>query len=91
MGSGILRRIRRSRSLAISDSEIGGTAAESAGRTSQSVHKAGGESHPPVKMASYVTRPATAHYPKLHAMLTDHSPMHVSLFTERAAAAKWLE
>jgi hypothetical protein len=27
----------------------------------------------------------------LHAMLTDHSPLHVSLFTERAAAAKWLD
>jgi hypothetical protein len=23
-------------------------------------------------------------------MLTDHSPLHVSLFTERGAAAKWL-
>jgi hypothetical protein len=23
-------------------------------------------------------------------MLTDHSPLHVSLFTERAAAAEWL-
>ena len=48
------------------------------------------ESHPPVKTAFYVTSDATAHYPKLHAMLTDHSPLHVSLFTERAAAAKWL-
>jgi hypothetical protein len=37
-----------------------------------------------------VTSPATTHYAKLHAMLTDHSPLHVSLFTERAAAAKWL-
>ncbi len=48
------------------------------------------EAHPPVKTAFYVTSPATAHYPKLHAMLTDHSPLHVSLFTERDAAAKWL-
>jgi len=48
------------------------------------------ESHPPVKTAFYVTSPAAAHYPKLHAMLTDHSPLHVSLFTERDAAAKWL-
>jgi hypothetical protein len=45
---------------------------------------------PAVKSAFYVTSPDTAHYPKLHAMLTDHSPLHVSLFTERAAAAKWL-
>ena len=48
------------------------------------------QSHPPVKSAFYVTSPATTHYTKLHAMLTDHSPLHVSLFTERAAAAKWL-
>jgi hypothetical protein len=48
------------------------------------------ESHPPVKKAFYVTSPATTHYVKLHAMLTDHSPLHVSPFTERAAAAKWL-
>ena len=48
------------------------------------------DSHPPVKTAFYVTNPATTHYAKLHAMLTDHSPLHVSLFTERAAAAKWL-
>jgi hypothetical protein len=47
-------------------------------------------SHPPVKTAFYVTSPDTTHYIKLHAMLTDHSPLHVSLFTERAAAAKWL-
>jgi hypothetical protein len=26
---------------------------------------------------------------KLHAMLTDYSPLHVALFTDRAAAAKW--
>jgi hypothetical protein len=46
--------------------------------------------HPPVKSAFYVTSPATAHYAKLHAMLTDYSPLDVALFTERAAAAKWL-
>jgi hypothetical protein len=32
----------------------------------------------------------TAHYTKLHKVLTDHSPLGVSLFTERAEAAKWL-
>ena len=48
------------------------------------------QSHSPVKTAFYVTSTATAHYPKLHAMLTDHSPLHVSLFTERDAVAKWL-
>ena len=45
---------------------------------------------PAVKSAFYVTSPATAHYAKLHAMLTDFSPLDVSLFTDRAAAAKWL-
>ena len=45
---------------------------------------------PPVKSAFYVTSPDTTHYAKLHAMLTDHSPLHVALFTDRAAAAKWL-
>ena len=43
-----------------------------------------------VKSAFYVTSPDTTHYAKLHAMLTDHSPLHVALFTDRAAAAKWL-
>ncbi len=45
---------------------------------------------PPVKSAFYVTSPASTHYAKLHAMLTDYSPLDVSLFTDRAAAAKWL-
>jgi hypothetical protein len=46
--------------------------------------------HSPVKSAFYVTSPATAHYAKVHAMLTDYSPLDVALFTEREAAAKWL-
>ena len=45
---------------------------------------------PTVKSAFYVTSPGTTHYAKLHAMKTDHSPLHVALFTDRAAAAKWL-
>jgi len=45
---------------------------------------------PAVKSAFYVTSPDSTHYTKLHAMLTDHSPLHVALFTDRAAAAKWL-
>jgi len=45
---------------------------------------------PAVKSAFYVTSPATTHYARLHAMLTDYSPLDVSLFTDRAAAAKWL-
>jgi hypothetical protein len=45
---------------------------------------------PAVKSAFYVTSPASTHYAKLHAVLTDYSPLHVALFTDRAAAAKWL-
>ena len=43
-----------------------------------------------MKSAFYVATPASTHYVKLHAMLTDYSPLHVALFTDRAAAAKWL-
>jgi hypothetical protein len=43
-----------------------------------------------VKSAFYVATPASTHYVKLHAMLTDYSPLHVALFTDRAAAARWL-
>ncbi len=45
---------------------------------------------PAVKSAFYVTSKATTHYVKLHAMLTDYSPLDVSLFTDRAVAAEWL-
>jgi hypothetical protein len=43
-----------------------------------------------VKSAFYVSSPDAKHYAKLHALLTDHSPLQVSIFTDRAAAAKWL-
>jgi hypothetical protein len=46
--------------------------------------------HPPVKSAFWVSSPSTTHYAKLHAMLTDYSPLEVALFTEIPAAAKWL-
>ena len=46
--------------------------------------------HPPIKSAFWVTSPATTHYAKLHAMLTDYSPLEVALFAENASAAKWL-
>lgn len=46
--------------------------------------------NPRVKSAFYVTSPATTHYSKLHKLLTDHSPLGVSLFTERVKAAQWL-
>ena len=47
-------------------------------------------SQPPVKSAFYVTSPTTVHYAKLHKLLTERSPLGVSLFTEPAAAAQWL-
>ncbi len=47
-------------------------------------------SQPGVKSAFYVTSPTTVHYAKLHKLLTDRSPLGVSLFTESAAAAQWL-
>ncbi len=43
-----------------------------------------------VKSAFLVTDPEIAHYIKLHAILTDHSPLKVATFTDREAAAKWL-
>ena len=45
---------------------------------------------PPVKSAFYVTSPATTHYAKLHALLNDYSPLDVTLFSDREAAAEWL-
>ena len=46
--------------------------------------------HPPIRSAFWVTSPATTHYAKLHALLTDYSPLEVALFTESPDAAKWL-
>lgn len=46
--------------------------------------------YPAIKSAFYVTSQATAHYAKLHAMLTDYSPLEVDLFGDLASAAKWL-
>jgi hypothetical protein len=43
-----------------------------------------------VKSAFYVSSSDAEHYAKLHALLTDHSPLQVSTFTDRGAAAKWL-
>ena len=43
-----------------------------------------------VKSAFLVTDPERARYIKLHAMLTDYSPLKVAIFKERPAAAKWL-
>jgi hypothetical protein len=44
-----------------------------------------------VKSAFLVTDPEIARYVKLHAILTDHSPLKVAMFKELEAAAKWLD
>jgi hypothetical protein len=44
----------------------------------------------PLKSAFFVTNPAIAHYLKMAAVLTDHSPLKVALFEKREAAAQWL-
>jgi hypothetical protein len=45
---------------------------------------------PPVKSAFFVTHPQAVHLVKIHATMTDHSPLNVKMFEEREAAAKWL-
>jgi hypothetical protein len=45
---------------------------------------------PPVKSAILVSGPTRAHYSKMHAVLTQGSPIKVRIFEEREAAAKWL-
>jgi hypothetical protein len=44
----------------------------------------------PIKSAFYVTHPKAAHIVKIHALMTDQSPLNVEMFGEREAAAKWL-
>lgn len=46
---------------------------------------------PPIKSAFYVTSPATARIVRIHALMTDHSPIQVAMFHEVDEAAKWLE
>jgi len=43
-----------------------------------------------VKSAFYVTHSEAAHIVRIHALMTDHSPLNVEMFEEREAAAKWL-
>ena len=46
--------------------------------------------HPPIKSAILATDSTMIHYAKLHAVLTQGSPIHVRVFKERQEAAKWL-
>ena len=43
-----------------------------------------------IKSAFYVSHPEAAHIVKIHALMTDLSPLNVEMFEEREAAAKWL-
>lgn len=45
---------------------------------------------PAVKSAFYVTSPATERIVRIHALLTEHSPLQVKIFKSLAPAAKWL-
>src|SRR5882757_5304044 len=46
--------------------------------------------HPPVKSAILATDSTMIHYAKLHALLTQGSPIHVRIFKDRQEAAEWL-
>jgi hypothetical protein len=45
---------------------------------------------PPVKSAILVPSKDSAHYSKMHELLTRYSSIEVRIFEERLAAAKWL-
>src|SRR5205807_5972311 len=45
---------------------------------------------PPVKSAILATDTTIIHYCRLHAIITEDSPIHVRIFQEREEAAKWL-
>src|SRR6266700_4941342 len=46
--------------------------------------------HPPVKSAILATDSTAIHYARLHAVLTQGSPIHVCVFQDRDVAAEWL-
>ena len=46
--------------------------------------------HPPVKSAILATDSTTLHYARLHALLTQGSPINVRVFQDRKEAADWL-
>src|SRR5262249_44007608 len=46
--------------------------------------------HPPVKSAILATDSTLIHYARLHAVLTQGSPINVRVFRNRAEAAEWL-
>ena len=46
--------------------------------------------HPPVKSAILATDSTMIHYARLHAVLTQGSPINVRIFKDRKEAAQWL-
>ena len=44
-----------------------------------------------IKSAILVTSPEVARYVKLHALVTDRSPLKVAMFKDYESAAKWLD
>ena len=46
--------------------------------------------HPPVKSAILARDSTMIHYARLHALLTQGSPINVRIFKDRQEAAKWL-
>jgi hypothetical protein len=46
--------------------------------------------HPPVKSAVLATDSTMIHYARLHALLTQGSPIKVRVFQDRKEAAEWL-
>jgi hypothetical protein len=46
--------------------------------------------HPPVKSAILATDSTLIHYARLHALLTQGSPINVRIFQDRQEAADWL-
>jgi hypothetical protein len=46
--------------------------------------------HPPVKSAILATDSMMIHYARLHALLTQDSPINVRVFQDRAQTAQWL-
>ena len=45
----------------------------------------------PIKSAFFVPNDAVARYVKLHALVTDQSPLKVKIFKDHESAAKWLD
>ena len=45
---------------------------------------------PPIKSAILATDPTLIHYGKVHALLTQGSPINVRVFQDRKEAARWL-